>query len=740
MNTKYLLIALLLIANVVGSTSVYAQKKSRKAAKRAKMDKERLDLAYIDSHEGFSATEVPEEWKGESAVILCTSSNFIYTKEKANRINVREMVRRRIKLQDKAAVEEFSEFYYVNVRNSSIGFNIIKPDGEKIPISSSEAIEVETEIPAMFQTYNRTLKYKKLAIPSLEIGDIIDYAYVYDAEKIPVGPDAFDPVIMTLSRSYPTVKQIVDFKVNNDFYLNFNSYNGAPELKDVALTVEDKTSRRYSNFKRFRFTDDMREKEIDEKWHYAYRSLPTIKFQVYYFPYSSYRKGEWIYFLGDPGKPNYYVEKFEIAHRLGNLFKYADSQYGEKILDYLKKYHKNETDKRKILDLSYYYFRHIVAAYPRADLKPGERNDRYLNDEISDAQFANAMKNVLSTHGITYDIGFAVPRSIGTIEEVLFPAELSMFVVAKIGGEEIILTNFGRCTNIGEIPFYLEGVESIYKSDTKTASLPKSSVKDNNLTMHTAATLNPTMDTMTLDRRSEAIGHNRQYLWASTIVSSDYLAEEHKKYPVTGKYEGWVIKATTKETEKQSEAKQREVTKSKEEENERRMEYLEEAIGSAIGAELTSYDRFEVIQDGRYHDNPAYIYEETFQLTDFVQKAGGNYIIEAGKLIDAQFEVEEDMLERNYDIYMRHARSYDNTVEFEIPEGYTVEGVEALNISVENETGYFKSTAKVDGNLLILTTNKGYKSNFESKENWDKMVDFLDAAYQFTQQKVVLKK
>jgi len=42
---------------------------------------------------------------------------------------------------------------------------------------------------------------------------------------------------MTLSRSYPTVKQIVDFKVNNDFYLNFNSYNDAPELEEVITSL-----------------------------------------------------------------------------------------------------------------------------------------------------------------------------------------------------------------------------------------------------------------------------------------------------------------------------------------------------------------------------------------------------------------------------------------------------------------------------------------------------------------------
>jgi len=36
--------------------------------------------------------------------------------------------------------------------------------------------------------------------------------------------------------------------------------------------------------------------------------------------------------------------------------------------------------------------------------------------------------------------------------------------------------------------------------------------------------------------------------------------------------------------------------------------------------------------------------------------------------------------------------------------------------------------------------HKAYKNNFEPKQNWDKMVAFLDAAYQLTQQKVVLKK
>ncbi len=750
MNFKSIMIVLLLVFNIAGNASLHAQKKSKKATKRAakqaQVEQERLDLAYIDSHEGFSATEVPEAWQDESAVILCVSTNFIYTKEKTKKISVREMVRKRIKLQDKAAVEDFSEFYYVNARSSSIGFNIIKPDGREIKVSSSEAVEVETEIPTIFRAYSRTIAYKKLAIPGLEIGDIIDYAYVYDADKYPTGPDIFDPVLMTLPNKYPTVKQIVDFKVNNGFYLNFNSYNDAPELKSVALKAEDKTSKRYDDFKRYRFTDDMREKEIDERWHYEYRSLPTIKFQVYYFPPRfAYAADEWVYFVGQPGEAKKKVSKSDIRSKMNKVFKNANTFYGTKILEYLKKYHKKESDKKKLVELTYYYFRHIVAAYPGFQMSPEARSSRYFDGEINDVMFALTLKQVFKKKGIDYDINYLTPRTIGTVDEVLFPAELSVFITAKTGKENIVLTNFEACTNMGDIPFYLEGTAPLDKHKSLGKYLDGDNIRtsdyaSNNVATQTTATLNSAMDAMTIDRRTTATGHNRDYYWSNTLVGSDYLAKEHQKYPVTMYQQVFYFSYTTKENRRRSAAKQNEVTKSRKEENKERMEYLEELVGGAIGAELTSYDHFEIIQDGRYHDKPEYIYEETFTLKDFVQKAGGNYIVEAGKLIDQQFQVKEDMLERNYDIYMRSARSYDNTITFTIPEGYTVQGVEALNINAENDTGFFKSTATVEGNQLIIETNKAYKNNFEPKDNWDKMVAFLDAAYQFTQQKVVLKK
>ena len=75
-----------------------------------------------------------------------------------------------------------------------------------------------------------------------------------------------------------------------------------------------------------------------------------------------------------------------------------------------------------------------------------------------------------------------------------------------------------------------------------------------------------------------------------------------------------------------------------------------------------------------------------------------------------------------------------------IPTGYTVEGLEELNVNVDNESGAFISTAKVEDNKLLITTKKLYKKSFDRKEAWSNYIAFLEPAYKFSQAKIVLKK
>jgi len=92
------------------------------------------------------------------------------------------------------------------------------------------------------------------------------------------------------------------------------------------------------------------------------------------------------------------------------------------------------------------------------------------------------------------------------------------------------------------------------------------------------------------------------------------------------------------------------------------------------------------------------------------------------------------------DIWIPNARAIENNITIIIPAGYTVDGFQELNTSVDNESGAFISTAKIEGDKLIISSRKVYKKNFDKKELWPNYVAFLEAGYKFSQAKVVLKK
>jgi hypothetical protein len=110
-------------------------------------------------------------------------------------------------------------------------------------------------------------------------------------------------------------------------------------------------------------------------------------------------------------------------------------------------------------------------------------------------------------------------------------------------------------------------------------------------------------------------------------------------------------------------------------------------------------------------------------------------------MIGGQIKLDEtEMKGRQNDIWLAYARTISNKISLDIPKGYAVEGFQDLNMNIDNESGSFISTAKVEGDKLIVTTKKVYKKNFDKKELWPNYIAFLEAGYKFTQTKVVLKK
>ena len=64
-----------------------------------------------------------------------------------------------------------------------------------------------------------------------------------------------------------------------------------------------------------------------------------------------------------------------------------------------------------------------------------------------------------------------------------------------------------------------------------------------------------------------------------------------------------------------------------------------------------------------------------------------------------------------------------------IPTGYAVDALQKLNINIDNESGSFITTAKVDDDKLVITTGKLYNKSFDKKELWPNYITFLEPAH-----------
>ena len=212
----------------------------------------------------FNAPASAQDYKDESAVILAAYRGINAKKKTGIAFNVAmltniltspikttpqihatDLYRRLILINDKAALEKFSEFelstkentgnylnfwaYYKEDINYVLGVRIIKPDGRIVEIDTNDFIDVKEG------KKEKELK-QKLAVPGLEIGDKIDVFY-YTESKLKNAH--LDPIVINFRDEYP----ILNYKVHCEFDDNLTSQirtmNGAPEFKHYQAENKD---------------------------------------------------------------------------------------------------------------------------------------------------------------------------------------------------------------------------------------------------------------------------------------------------------------------------------------------------------------------------------------------------------------------------------------------------------------------------------------------------------------------
>jgi hypothetical protein len=682
--------------------------------------KEVKDFFWGESDKFKNVISVPDKWKNESAVIICKSDYY-----DCSFMNRKLWSRRKIKLQDAAAIKEFSEFSFKDKlkvsRNKApkvFGAKVIKPNGKEIEVDiQKEIIQIDEE--------------SKVAIPNLEIGDIIDF-YYFSKDSYTDESQAFNGVEETVGDVYPIMDMKITFNLNKHLFFNFASYNGAPQI----ATIDSEKS----NGVVYELAVKDIEKSDYQRWFYPFVEMPCYRFQILL---NVVFGRNYAGFTDDKsGSLKSKVTKEEVF----NFYKKGYKPFGDigQLEDYIKE-HTFASEEEKIREIynfsKYRYFtrftEYAVASEAKLTDAPSINALSFISSE---EYFIDFLMSYLNDFKISYDIILATSRYNGSIDDLLIGRNLKALIRVNTP-TPIYYEYFTPFTNVDMFDYSLEnskayvlkvsGMKKIVGIENTV--LPSTSLKDNLSKVISNVSINDDFTAVKVNRESSLMGHFKEEEQSDKLRFFDYIHEDYKKYNEKSILDRMGEGSKKERLKKEYEALINKI-KDKQKEN------FKKSTSDEFDSEIADHS-LTIKNTGRLGIKTPFVYEEDFNIkNNLIKKAGSNYLIEIGKMITSQIEIDKKEKERKSNVYFGFPRTFENEIVFTIPEGYTVSGLEKLNKNVTNDTGGFTSNAVVEGNKLIIKTNKFYNNYYEPNSNWSKMILFLDAAYQFTQEKILLKK
>jgi hypothetical protein len=703
-------------------------------------DREELEERFWkDSGATIIKKIIPNGWENESAVILTDDRYYQYINS-GTTVYFTSSKHELIKIQDQSSLEGFSEIKLNNDSKVSflwntysksetiIGIRLIKSDGSVIVVDIEKEEVIEDDI-------------RKIAIPNLEIGDIVDlFLYSKNKEKESDGIEVYPAIETPIKDEYPIVDYRIAMEVENDFFLNMNTYNGAPAVK------EEPTDRGAT--KMYVVEAKNVNKLETKRWYYPLSEEPSVKIQVA-FARKNRDENNVPIFKGEDGERkatvteedvlDFYDRKFyKVSKRMADdVYNYVDElnlvtkeEKFKAALEWIR-FHKNT----KFFEGVFAYQAELIGSQPSPRCY-----DYYFGRFENSTQVINLLRALCLKLDVDYDILMAQPRFDGKMKDLLIKANARTGIRINTPSPLYFFT-YDENMTMDRFPDILEGAEVFVGKVEKnkritsisTEILPVSTADENIYKEDITLSLTDDKKNLKLSRTSEANGHHIDdyiYSWISWV---DFLGEDYQQYPEQDHFYDCGRKKEIKNNTASFQSL-RDKTK------ETYLKNREEAAEKEWNATVENYTS-EIIQSGRYGSNNALITKESFTIQDnYIKKAGPNYIIEIGKFIGGQVEIDKKERDRKVDIYLDHASKYIYNIELIIPEGYTVKGLDKLNQSIKNATGEFTTTATIEGDTLQLTTIKTYQKNYFKAAEWSQMLPWLDAAFEFNQAKVLLQK
>ncbi|MEP6713154.1 MAG: DUF3857 domain-containing protein [Ferruginibacter sp.] len=732
-----------------GFANVTAQ--SKDSQKYRKESEEMRKTVWAWDMPQFKATNVPAEYAKASKVVLAqhteltadSKSKIVYTGfafGAKKELSISEVVREMVKLNDKTAIDDYSElsftqfekrsaFFGSNKVTAFVGVRIIKPNGKVTEINADDIVLTKDESKE---------KKAKLAIPDLEPGDIIDYFIA--TEKLLENDFSTKVYNVILFDEAPILSLSFHGQLGKKFAVDYRSYNGAPDLKvsknddkDIIIDVVKKNIPPFET----------------ALWVAPGLQLPFIRMNI-----SLGLRGPAGRDANKPGEINKLTVSDEgINEKISHLASGYNNNYRLKVARWQFKEIVDDAEKKaKQMNLR---FKDMSDKERAALLFYTFRYNKFLNFDISllskkidigNYRFDNNAINlycILKAADIDASMLLSASRTGVRMNEAMDGDDINVATFLTGTPDYLDLEYVYDAPFV--VPAQVEGLTDTKKltfSDKSASAksietgpkVPVSSSYANAHIENLKLSLSADKNNIAVERSTTLKGLNKVDAQRALILYEDFYEEERKAF----NDEKTLIESL--EDDKKSKKYVDEVQSAFAGARKNQKDaFLEEAKGW-FEQDITGLKNCKTDTLGVRHTAPNFVYSSSFTIGNLVKKAGNNMIVEIGKIEGQPLIIKNEQRKREIDAYMPYARSIEYNIEFEIPDGYTVEGLQALNKNVTNDAGFFIVEASATKNLVTVKIKKHYLHNFEPSKNWDKLVEFTDAAGDWANSKLLLKK
>jgi len=674
----------------------------------------------------FKENTTPAKWNSESAVVIGYARNILFDRQSRGGFLTRrekslwflEKNHFKIRLNDNNSVQAFSEVYF-RYGSKEDGFiaRIIKSDGSirNVGLKTAVAIEGLGDVPEYFRSFFDKVAYSqyqyyKVPIADLEPGDILEYV-ANTKSKLDVtssGYVEFSPVYEVCSKKYPVMYNEIAIETDDKSFFKYLSLNGAPDFR--------KESSAEAGFFRYVFVDKNRETEKDINFVSPLLKYPLVKFQVVY-SNNDQAKGA---FIGAKGELKSEFSREELARKAWEDYEMVGDAYystGTRMQAFinacwseLQKLGAKSWSEEEFTRRAYYLLRDKIVF-----------RDTYMSDKV----FAYLFGSLLYQRDIKSDLIITISNNIGKMKEVLFDDEIRYVIRVK----DKLYFNATDFSNPGELDETLLDNEAYIiaapakkggQQEIKPFVLPGTQAAENKTDVYIKSQLSPDMKTLQVIRTSSLIGILKSKSIAHELSYTPYMLDDYKNYggeSPTARLRGREMDEYNSSVQAMQEEFSRKKT---------------EAVRASLESEYNQpiHDiHYSVVSDGRSQDNSTLTVKEGFELQDAIRRAGRKYMINLPGLIGEQLQIKKDERDRKYDIDVRFPKTYTWTIDFKVPDGYTVAGLAEISKSIDNATGSFSLDAREENGTVTLKIVKVYKQKLISREKWNDMLSFLDAAY-----------